>query len=317
MTPLHFSFLAGQLSAPEQSRRSVSKMLSRISDLEPESNASGHFSALLSSQVERESEQDGWFLQGGAIQIGVVPEKEDPLKGNLIHECLLARCLWESHWREEWCGLYERSLAFYAPLARKPSFEIACSDIQSLRLLDTARSPLPGYPLLVIETAWRLHYVAFSSEDTRLTFLLTLEDARSLLSKSADPALSSERELSKARFWLGFQSSVESSLSSGRGKWAEVASGRRMKRRIILNNRRMVFDLQPETKDANTFVGELLSTSLSFSLNSLAEHPESLVNFLDSTCQLRTISLHDIDPTNSSSFCSNGIGSMKPRPTSK
>lgn len=58
------------------------------------------------------------------IQLGVVPEKGDKSKGSLVYDCLVARCLWESHWREEWCGVYEGTLSFYAPLTKKPSLEL-------------------------------------------------------------------------------------------------------------------------------------------------------------------------------------------------
>lgn len=45
---------------------------------------------------------------------------------------------------------------------------LAFIDIQSVRTLDEdLRCPLPGFPVLVIETAWLCHYVAFANEDAR------------------------------------------------------------------------------------------------------------------------------------------------------
>jgi hypothetical protein len=125
------------------------------------------------------------------------------LKGALVCESLVARCLWESHWREEWCGVYRKSFVFYAPLTHRPCLELctflltrvsanlavlfllirpclglvsAFSDVQSVRLLDVhQRSPLPGFPILAIETAWQCHYLAFPSEESRENFRAKVE----------------------------------------------------------------------------------------------------------------------------------------------
>lgn len=61
------------------------------------------------------------------IQVGVVPEKNEALRGPLVAESLVARCLWESHWREEWCGVYRTCIEFYAPLTQKPCLELCKS----------------------------------------------------------------------------------------------------------------------------------------------------------------------------------------------
>lgn len=50
--------------------------------------------------------------------------KSESTNGLLVCESLVARCLWESHWREEWCGVYEKTIAFYAPLTQKPCHEL-------------------------------------------------------------------------------------------------------------------------------------------------------------------------------------------------
>ena len=59
------------------------------------------------------------------MQVGVVPDaKYEVVKGSLECESLVARCLWESHWREEWCGVYKKGIVFYAPLTQKPCMEL-------------------------------------------------------------------------------------------------------------------------------------------------------------------------------------------------
>ena len=75
-----------------------------------------------------------------------------------------------------------------------------------------------------------------------------------------------------------------------------------------MNSRRMVFDLKAATFDSDmkngySFVEDLLTTALSFSLDSLENDPESFVQFLDAACQLRLLPLQEIDSTTKHSFC--------------
>jgi hypothetical protein len=303
--PDSLSVLAGELSAPEQSRRTVSSMLLRMSGELESSPVCSKFSKLLGSLAEKTSTLDSTFLQGGPVQIGVAPNKVDANKGPLVVGELVARCLWESHWREEWCGLYEKGVLFYAPLTDSPCLELSIDDIKFVRVLNTDASPLAGYPLLVIETAWHCHYCAFSSEEARHTFHQSIETARLVAAQANESARTSsrEQELAEARFWLGFQESIEVSLTLGRGKWANVQSGSKMKSRVVLNSRRMVFDLAPVGEDPNAFVEDLLSTCLSFSLDSLKENPEALIKFLDATSQLRKLSLGELDLYGARAFC--------------
>ena len=51
-------------------------------------------------------------------------------------------------------------------------------DITNVRPLDAGTlSPLPGFYILVLETAWLCHYVAFRSEEARDTFREKMQDA--------------------------------------------------------------------------------------------------------------------------------------------
>lgn len=299
------SILVGELSAPEQSCRTVSNMLSRMSSVPPNSSVATGFTTLLASQVQSKSQFDNTFLKGGSVELGVIPNKDISDKGLWVYDCLVARCLWESHWREEWCGVQKTRVVFYAPLTKEPVLDIAFKDIQRVRVVNPGhRSPLPGYPFLAIETAWSCHYMAVASEDARVTLKAKLEDAISCFSKSETQNLSErDTELWNARLWQGLQDSLESSLSSGRGKWADVHSTQKLKRRVVLNNRRMFFDLTAPSGDTDTFVEDLLSTSLSFSLNSLQHHPEKFSEFLDATSMLRGLRLQGMNLSHTTTFC--------------
>lgn len=62
-------FLAGELAAPEQSYRTVSNVLARMSSIPTSSPFSPKFNHILSTQIVQPSDQDSWFLSGGAIQV--------------------------------------------------------------------------------------------------------------------------------------------------------------------------------------------------------------------------------------------------------
>jgi hypothetical protein len=77
--------------------------------------------------------------------------------------------------------------------------------------------------------------------------------------------------------------------------------------RIILNGRRMAFDCRTaaleSVAEAGLFVETLLTRALSFSLESLEEDPDSFVEFLDLTSQLRFVPLDEIDLSSRHAFC--------------
>jgi hypothetical protein len=74
--------------------------------------------------------------------------------------------------------MYESCVSFYAPLTKAPCLEIAFVDITKIRPLDAGQlAPLPGFPLLVLETAWVCHYVAFRDEEARDIFGENMEEA--------------------------------------------------------------------------------------------------------------------------------------------
>ena len=295
-----FSSLAGELSAPEQSRHTVSNMLLRMSCIPRSSEYHTSFNHLLNAQIGFSSNHDQSFLRGNVLDLGVTPNKKN---GEVVVASIVARCLWEGHWREEWCALYERTIMFYTPLTDTPSLELSLADIQSFRMLDIgSASPLPGLPILVIETAWQCYYIAFLNDDSRVQFHEKLGDTRATFDRTVS-GHQGEQELLKARFWQGFQSSFESSLSGGKGKWAEIVYAKRKKRRVVLNNRRMPFDLGPFHDSPAAFSETLLSWCLSFRLESLLEHPEALERFLDATSQLQKLPLSKLNFMDPETFC--------------
>lgn len=116
--------------------------------------------------------------------------------------------------------------------------------------------------------------------------------------------------------WESFQSALLSSLSNGRGKWAPVLSSNKTKRRTIFNNRRLAFDveafgakspaLQTQVhlqKTISSFVSDMLTLALSLDQNSLEEHPDKLLKFLNMTSSLQVLPLGVIDLTSQEAFC--------------
>lgn len=273
-------------------------------------------SAIASTLASR-SDLDKWFLLGGATDIGVIPLRSSDEV--LLHGALVARALWDTHWREEWCGIYTSKIEYYAPLTNKPVFSLSLADIEKVRLLelDSKLHPLSGLPILVLETAWRCHYLAFSSLKSREKFASHINDAiyacvRNSNQESEKEHHLSKRDKSESFRWQSFQAAIQSSVSNGRGKWETVWSSQKRKRRAILNGRCMAFDLKPfEGADSHLdvesvivkFVEDLLLLALSLDQNSLTLSPETLLLFLNKTSRLTAMPFHLLNFSGKGAYC--------------
>lgn len=308
------TFTAGRLCAPDASCRTVSQVLEGISSL-ARTGKNSEMAHLVATQAETSSDLDSWFLQGGAVELGIVPKISDE---SLLAESVVARSLWDSHWREEWCALYKSRIDFYAPFSKKPILSLPLADVQGIRAVDPtdALHPLPGVSILAIETAWRVSYIGFLDDATRSSFSDHLKAA--LFSSSNEARL--EDDAYRAHLWQNFSS--QSIAASGRGKWAPIISSKRKQQRIILNGRRMGFDCAPfnaETRVTATensvevgggliekeeeFVESLLLKACSFTVEMLENQPRDFIDFLDATSRLRSINLRDIDLSSDAAFC--------------
>ena len=308
------TFTAGRLCAPDASCRTVSQVLGEISAL-ARSGKNPEMAHLVATQAEASSDLDSWFLQGGAVELGIVPKMSDE---TLLAESVVARSLWDSHWREEWCALYASRIEFYAPFSKKPILSLPLADVQGMRAVDptNALHPLPGVSLLAIETAWRVSYIGFLDDATRSSFSDHLKAA--LFSSSNEARL--EDDAYRAHLWQNVSS--QSIAASGRGKWAPITSSKRKQQRIILNGRRMGFDCAPfnaETRVTATensvevgggliekeeeFVESLLLKACSFTVEMLENQPRDFIDFLDATSRLISINLRDIDLSSDAAFC--------------
>ena len=296
--------MAGQLSAPDQSCRTISHVLSEISVTASEqSTISNPVTDAFYSLFTHSSEFDSWFLRGGCLELGVVPLKMETF-GSPPTECIVARSLWDSHWREEACLVYDSSISFYSPLSKKPSFVLYKNDFQKIRKIDnnSQMNPLSGFPMIAIETALRCHYLAFLDEEVRMGFYNRLT-----LKETAQQGDSLTKELLKGvNLWQGIQAS---SNDGSWGKWAPIISSKRHHQRIVLNSRKMTFDVGKEIrsnsdveKSVGLFVENLLRTALSFSLKSFSD-PNKFVSFLDKCSQLQTLPLECIDFSKREAFC--------------
>jgi len=294
---------AGQLRAPDQSCRMISHILSVFTTNEKrEENDTAN---ILPPQLAPISEFDTWFLRGGSIELGVIPTINDDY-GALLGECVVAMCLWESHWREEACLMYESCVVLHAPLSKIPSYVLPYIDIQQIRPVYISEyiNPLPGLPLIAIETAWRCHYLAFVDEISRATFQQKIDAAIYTHKKGANKM---QQDVWKAHLWQGFQPSSEPSLSEGKGMWAKVASSRKSKQRVVLNTRRMAFDNETfslnGSQSAERLIGIFVEDLLRQALDNLEERPTDFVEFLNNASRLRMLPLQVLDLSGKESFC--------------
>jgi len=304
-------FLAGQLLPPDQNCRKISQILSNISNTP---NMSAPVLDAISSLATTNSAQDLTFLRGSSAELGVKPLK--PVDSFDIN-CVVARCVYSGRWREELCVVYTKGgshLAFYAPLAKKPSLVVSFEEIISARKChddEACHSALPGFSLLSIDTAWKCHYIAFLENTERESFLKRLNEA--LFYTNAQPNGSSK----VAQEYESYRMSLETSLTGTVGKWRAVSMRKKKqtKQRRILNGRRMAFDITSVISDEEmatkseshdkiaSYVENLLRMALSFSPEALDATDLRFMEFLDETSRLRTLPLHEIDLSSKEAFC--------------
>ena len=252
---------------------------------------------------------------GSSAELGVKLKSDNDCVADI--DCVVARCIYSGRWCEELCVLYSKPhghLAFYAPLAKKPSLVVSFEEIMSARKCDDGTSPsdLPGFHLMSLDTQWKCHYVAFLEKAERDDFLKKLMDA--LIYTNGHLS----RPSKIAQEYESYMMSLEASLTGtvGKvGKWHPVSTGKNKKQvklRRILNARRMAFDVLPiitteeeiaTNSDAQaniaTYVENLLKMALSFSTAT----EDGFNEFLDEACRLRTLPLHQIDLASKEAFC--------------
>jgi hypothetical protein len=105
-----------------------------------------------------------WFLGGAAADLGVsVSTRPAP-----VLQSVVARALWETHWREEWAALYPTHVSFYSSGAKKATWSLFLHEILGVRPLDDkARLPFPGKAFLAVEALGRVHYLCFPTDGIR------------------------------------------------------------------------------------------------------------------------------------------------------
>jgi Protein of unknown function, DUF547/Protein of unknown function (DUF1769) len=298
--------LAGELSRSEQAMRITSQALNRISSAAPQSHAAKYFEDVAVDHFLESTELDRFFLQGGAVQVAVVPPEDQKCR----FASLVARCLWESHWREEWLGVYKQKIKLFVPGSKLPSLQISFADISDVRSLDlSASSPLPGFPIAVIETAWQCYYFAFPDVPSKNEFCEHIQDQLKTSVKEQE----SENELWKARFWQGFQDSVDAAASTGNQKWAKINSGSKSMHRSVLNGRKMSFDITAlvsmdehddiAIRKMESFVEKMLCRALETTFETMEKNPVSFSEFLDMASQLRSLPFDRIDLSQASALC--------------
>jgi len=210
-------------NAPDQSTRILSAFVKEMRDSNRDRTMD-----ILCAQLQRASELDAWFLQGGAAELGVTPNKDK----KPAYEGVCARALWESHWREEYCGVYDTHVAFFAPLGKKPVFFLHHRDILGVRTLPSEKSPVPGLYTIAIDTPGRVTYLAFSEEDKVQNFAAQLKVATFRFGSDGLDFREDTAPTSDPRENFVLKS----------GQWAGVAGSNKNSKRVVLNARRMRFD---------------------------------------------------------------------------
>jgi len=131
------------------------------------------FQRLISEFILKPNIYDSWFLCGGIMQLYPPNLVSSIRKSNSLLTVGVARALWDGEWREEVAVLTENSIYFYLPIptsaatgsgsSKYCSKLIHIHDIVGVSHMYDNESPLPGFPVIRIETIARVHYVAFNN----------------------------------------------------------------------------------------------------------------------------------------------------------
>lgn len=149
---------------------------------------------------------------------------------------IVARALWDSHWREEIAVVYPAHIAFYPLLAKKASWTLHLQELIGISHLNDATSPLPGFSILRIETIGRLHYLAFSSkENCNIMAASVLEHFSEItFDSSSGGAMPPAGDAGDPRDRFVLKS----------GRWRPAG------RRLILNARKFLFDVEDKLNNS-------------------------------------------------------------------
>ncbi|CAM9718290.1 unnamed protein product, partial [Ectocarpus fasciculatus] len=244
---------------------------------------------LLCESVTFPGELDRHFLSGSsASDLGVTVTISSTLP---ILESAVARCLWESHWREEWAVLLPSHVACYMPLSKKPAWVLPLRALHKASAVSDERCPLPGLRCLCLETVGRAHYLCFTSRTSRDTWLAEIlrlskggiVDPPSALELSQDPR---EMYVLKTAQW-------------------------RMPPRLVLNARRPGFDLSEDVlqkvvtdQQQRQQPWELAAEALRSAFKVHADPGnQRLVPFLDLASAFRKVDLSRLDLDSDEALC--------------
>jgi hypothetical protein len=136
---------------------------------------------------------------------------------------IVARALWDTHWREETAMLFPSHISFFPPSAKKAAWTLALHELISVSNLSDEHTPLPKYYTLKLETIGRIHYIAFCSHEGRQAMSMAILECFSEL----------------AAEWRAVPSGLLGDPRDGfllrSGKWQPAG-------RLVLNSRRFFFD---------------------------------------------------------------------------
>lgn len=292
---VYWEELNGDLSSTEVSRLKAGKILQHLFRRAAESSHGGLDSSvsLLLRSFSLKGVYDWQFLTGGSLEFGICPERK-----YLIAESIVCHCIWESHWREEWCGLYSDGVVFWKAQACSAYIEIPIHEILGCRRMKGSFF-VQGEEVLAIDTVWSCHYVAFRDLDTLIHFHARITELLSLTHSNS--GRDAPEAALRVQFWRSANMLVgDEEIHS---KWSPVQSGTKKKRRIILNSRKEVFDLDHSKIVDSYFVERLLVKSLDFAPESLHQRLDEFVLFQDELCHLKLFSLAHSDLDAGETMC--------------
>jgi hypothetical protein len=162
----------------------------------------------------------------------------------LVQSVIVARALWDFHWREESVHLYSSYIAFYAlkqasergksaiaSPASAPTLTLLLMEVTSVSIMDDYYVKIPGFHVMRLETVGRVVYLTFSSTATCRSFLASVLELKSAV-------MSSIYDTADIPAGLAMGDPRDSFVLRS-GRWKPMT-------RMVLNSRRFLFDLEQQ-----------------------------------------------------------------------
>jgi len=242
---------------------------------------------------------DSWFMTS-TIDLAVIPPPNS-------HIFYCSRALWETHWVEEVVFLTPINLLFYSATAKRnspPAFVLAFKDILSVSTLPSNDNfPLPGYYIIALETAGRLYYVAFRTNQNKDRMVSALMSHISIASNIGPNMKVRARIDSPDAYILAsgqYQPATRRILNARKFSFNLAPKKEEQYWKLSARLLRLAIEIDPSAYDNDS---DAIPTKYKFTGEGLDLNTDKLATFLNDIVYLKTLDISKINLQSPEALC--------------